>query len=54
VMAMLFMSATLSQIVGIEVEHRILLPFLLQLVNGKPLEQILFSLEIAFQGRYEQ
>ena len=35
-------------------EHRILLPFLLQLVDGKPLEQLLFSLEIALQGRYEQ
>ena len=35
-------------------KHRILLPFLLQLVDGKSLEQLLFSLEIAFQGRYEQ
>ena len=35
-------------------KHRILLPILLQFVDGKPLEQLLFSLEIVFQGRYEQ
>ena len=35
-------------------KHRILLPLLLQLVDGKSLEQFLLTLEIAFQGRYEQ
>ena len=37
-----------------EVKHRILLPFLLQIIDGKPLEQLLLSLEIALQSRYEQ
>ena len=46
----------ISEIITIKVKmkHRILLPFLLQLVDGKPLEQLLLTLEIAFQGRYEQ
>ena len=46
----------ISEIITIKVKmkHRILLPLLLQLVDGKPLEQFFFSLEIAFQGRYKQ
>lgn len=35
-------------------KYRILLPFLLQLFDGKPLEQVLLSPEITFQGRYQQ
>ena len=35
-------------------KHRILLPFLLQLVDGKSFKKFLLSLEIAFQSRYEQ
>ena len=35
-------------------KHRILLPFLLQLVDEKSFKKFLLSLEIAFQGRYEQ
>ena len=35
-------------------KHRILLPFLLQLVDGKSFKKFLLALEIVFQGRYEQ
>ena len=42
---------TLAQV---EVQNRISIPLLLQLLDGKPLEQFLLSLEITLEGGNQQ
>ena len=52
----LFQHTRISKVITIkvEVEHWILLPLLLLLVDGKPLEQLLLAFKITLQGRNEQ
>ena len=52
----LLQGSRLGEVVPVEVdvEHRMLRPFRLQLFHGQPLEQVFLSLEIAFEGGHQQ